>query len=225
MNLIDVYIILGIGLGAVIGFKRGFIKSTVIFVGTILVFLLAFKFKSLLATFLYTNFPFFKFGGLSSLNLLLYEGIAFIILLIILFVALKLIVTLSGVIEKILKMTVILAIPSKILGLIVGAIQSYVIIYFMLLILSFPVFNFKMLNDSKGKEVMFNYTPILSKATKTTKIMFDKIFDIKEEDIKTDIDKENIDEKILEVIKESGIIAKDNITKLINDGKLMPKEE
>ncbi len=225
MNLVDVLIILGIGLGAVVGFKRGFIKSTVIFVGTILVFFLAFKFKSLLATFLYSNFPFFKFGGLSSLNLLLYEVISFIILLIVLFIVLKVVVALTGIIEKVLKWTVILAIPSKILGLLVGALQSYVIIYFVLLILSFPIFNIKMVKESKGKEIMYDYTPILAKVTDTTMDMFDKIFDIKKEDIKTDIDKENMDEKILEVIKESGIIAKDNITKLVNEGKLMPKEE
>ncbi len=225
MSLVDVLIILGIGLGAVIGFKRGFIKSIVIFLGTILVFYLAFKFKSLLGAFLYSNFPFFKMGGLSSLNLLLYEGIAFIVLLILLFILLKVLVTISGIIEKILDWTVILAIPSKILGLVVGALHSYVIIYIVLVILSFPIFNIKMVNESKGKELMMNYTPILSKVTDDTMVVFDKIFDIRKEDIKTDIDKENMDKQILEVIKESGIIAKDNILELVKDGKLIPKEE
>lgn len=225
MSLVDVLIILGIGLGAVIGFKRGFIKSIVIFLGTILVFYLAFKFKSLLGAFLYSNFPFFKMGGLSSLNLLLYEGIAFIVLLILLFILLKVLVTISGIIEKILDWTVILAIPSKILGLVVGALHSYVIIYIVLVILSFPIFNIKMVNESKGKELMMNYTPILSKVTDDTMVVFDKIFDIRKEDIKTDIDKDNMDKQILEVIKESGIIAKDNILELVKDGKLIPKEE
>ena len=225
MNLVDVLIILGIGLGAVIGFKRGFIKSIVIFLGTILVFYLAFNFKSPLAAFLYTNFPFFDLGGLSSLNLLLYEGISFIVLLILLFILLKVLVTVSGIIEKILKMTVILAIPSKILGLVVGALQSYVIMYIVLLILSFPIFNIKMVNESKGKEIMFSYTPLFSKITDNTMSTFDKIFDITSEDITTPIDKENADKQILEIIKESGIVTKDNIVELIKDGKLIPKEE
>ena len=45
---------------------------------------------------------------------------------------------------------------------------------------------------------------------------------ITEEEIK-DIKKENADQAILEILKESGIIAKENIVKLIEEGKL--KEE
>jgi len=42
MNIVDVIILLFIGLGAVMGFARGFFKQTVIFVGTILVVVLSF---------------------------------------------------------------------------------------------------------------------------------------------------------------------------------------
>ena len=70
--------------------------------------------------------------------------------------------------------------------------------------------------------MMLNYTPILSNITNKTIETFDKIFDITEEEIK-DIKKENADQAILEILKESGIIAKENIVKLIEEGKL--KEE
>lgn len=223
MNIVDIIIIALLIIGGLIGFKRGFIKSLVIFLGTILVFYLAFKFKSPVAEILYNNFPFFDFDGLKSLNLLLYEGIAFIILFIVLFIVLKILIIVSGIIETMLKWTVILAIPSKILGIVVGMLHFYVIIYIALLILSFPMFNIKSINESKGREIMLKYTPLLSKVTDTTINTLDKIFDIKEEEINTDLDKENIDKQILEVIKESGIIAKDNIVELIKDGKL--KEE
>ncbi len=223
MNIVDIVIILLIVVGALVGFKRGFIKSVVIFLGTILVFYLAFKFKSPVAAFLYKNFPFFDFNGLKSLNLLLYEGIAFILLLIGLFILLKVLILVSGIIEAILKMTVILAIPSKILGLIVGALHSYVIIYIVLLILSFPMFSIKSVQESKGRQIMLEYTPLLSKVTDKTIITLDKVFEIKEGQITTDIDKDNMDKKILEVIKESGLITKDNIVELIKKGKL--KEE
>lgn len=223
MNIVDIIIIALLILGGLIGFKRGFIKSLVIFLGTILVFYLAFKFKSPVAEILYKNFPFFDFNGLKSLNILLYEGIAFIVLLIVLFIVLKVLIIVSGIIETMLKWTVILAIPSKVLGLVVGLLHFYVIIYITLLILSFPMFNIKSVKESKGRELMLNYTPLLSKVTDTTISTLDKVFDIKEEDINTDLDKENMDKQILEVIKESGIIAKDNILELIKDGKL--KEE
>lgn len=224
MNIVDVLIILGIGLGAVIGFKRGFIKSIVIFIGLLLVFYLSFKFKGPVGALLYNNFPFFKFGGLTALNLILYEWISFILLLILFFIVLQVLVMVSGIIEKILKMTVILAIPSKILGFIVGALQSYVIIYLILLVLSFPIFNIVQVKESKGRELILNKTPLLSSLTDKTIDTFDKIFDIKLEDINTD-NKDTTNEKILEIIKESGIITKDNITKLIEKGKLKEKEE
>lgn len=222
MNIVDVIIILTLALGAILGFKRGLIKSTVILLGTILVFYIAFKLKSPVATLLYQNFPFFDFDGIKSLNLLLYEGIAFIILLVVLFILLKILIMVSGIIEKMLKMTVILAIPSKLLGMVVGFLHSYVIIYIVLLLISFPVFNIKIVKESKGREMMLNYTPLLSNITNKTIETFDKIFDITEEEIK-DIKKENADQAILEILKESGIIAKENIVKLIEEGKL--KEE
>ncbi len=46
MNIIDVLIILIIGLGAVVGFKRGFFKETVMTVGFVLVFIISYLFKN-----------------------------------------------------------------------------------------------------------------------------------------------------------------------------------
>ena len=79
MNIVDVIIILFLGLGAVTGFVRGFFKQTVMFVGTILVVVLAFLLKNPLSMILYENLPFFQMGGLTALNILLYEALAFII--------------------------------------------------------------------------------------------------------------------------------------------------
>ena len=79
MNIVDVIILLFLGLGAVTGFIRGFFKQTVISVGTILVIVLSFILKNPLSMILYENLPFFKMGGLTSLNILLYETFAFII--------------------------------------------------------------------------------------------------------------------------------------------------
>ena len=76
MNIVDTIILLGLFLGAVTGFVRGFFKQTVIFLGTILVVVLAFLIKNPLSTIMYQNLPFFKFGGIyagvTSLNIILY---------------------------------------------------------------------------------------------------------------------------------------------------------
>ena len=92
MNIVDTIILLGLFLGAVTGFVRGFFKQTVIFLGTILVVVLAFLIKNPLSTIMYQNLPFFKFGGLTALNILVYEVIAFIIAVTILTLILAIII-------------------------------------------------------------------------------------------------------------------------------------
>jgi uncharacterized membrane protein required for colicin V production len=219
MNLVDVIILLSLALGAVIGFKRGFFKQTVMFLGIILVFYLAFKLKGPVSVFLYDNFPFFDFQGLTSLNILLYEGIAFIVVLIILYIVLKILIAVSGIVEKILDFTIILAIPSKILGLIMGVLESYVIIYLVLFVLSFPVFNIKMIEESSYKDAILNNTPLLSSITSKTTKLFHDIFEIKDEKIEDD-EADGVDKKIFDIIVNSGIIATDKLNELVESGKL-----
>ena len=116
MNLIDVISILIILLFGVIGLKRGVIRSLVQFVGTCAVLVLAFVFKDALAGFLMQYLPFFDFGGIfqgiSSINILIYELLSFIVIYILMYCVLSIIINLAGLVEKLLDLTVILAIPS-----------------------------------------------------------------------------------------------------------------
>ena len=79
MNVIDVAVILMILCAGVVGFKRGFFKQIVMTVGLLLVYVLAFKLKDPLASWMSLNLPFFNFNGLTMLNVILYQTIAFII--------------------------------------------------------------------------------------------------------------------------------------------------
>ena len=175
MNIVDVIIILFLGLGAVTGFIRGFFKQTVMFVGTILVVVLAFLLKNPLSMILYENLPFFKMGGLTALNILLYEALAFIICIAILTIALNIIIKISGIIETVLNFTIILALPSKLLGMLVGLIQSVVIIYVILFIASMPVFDVKDLSKSKYAKIILEKTPIISNVTNDAVNTFNEI--------------------------------------------------
>ena len=119
LSVLDAVILLFLLLGAVLGFKKGIIKSVVSFIGTILVIVLSFTFKNALSEFLYLHFPFFHVG-VDVLNVLIYEGIAFLILFSLLSILLRVVIKISGIIETVLKFTIILGIPSKILGAIFG---------------------------------------------------------------------------------------------------------
>lgn len=220
MNIIDMIIIVCIILGALTGFKRGFFKQTVIFVGTILVVFFAFILKNPLSLVLYKNLPFFKLWGLNSLNILLYEVLAFIIALTILSIVFSIIIKVSGIIEMVLKATIVLAIPSKILGMIVGIIQSIVILYVILFIASLPVFKIPFIKESNLSSLILSKTPIISSVADSVVISFEEVSNTIiyiGNDIK---DAQNTNNRIAEVLIKNKVITIDNIKYLVDNGKL-----
>ncbi len=215
MNIVDVIVILILLGGAVVGFKRGVVKQIVKFVGSVAVFVGAFIFKTPLAMFLHNNFPFINFDGLSSLNILLYEVIAFILLLIIFGIAFKLLCLISGWIEKLFKMTVILGIPSKILGAVVGFFEAYLFVFIIMLVLSAQIINIKAVNESYSKDYILNKTPILSSLSANIVTTFTEIWELRNSE-----EKENLDQQIYEILENNEFITRENIMKLIESGKI-----
>lgn len=172
MNIVDILIVLLILLFGVIGFGRGVFKQTVIFGGELLVLIIAFIFKSPIGNWLCLNLPFFDFGGIfkgvSSINIFVYQLIGFLLITVVLSAILGILVSVTGVIEKILKFTIILGIPSKILGAIVGFIEGFVVVFVSLFIVNQPMFNIEFVNESKLKPIVLNSVPGLSSAIKPT---------------------------------------------------------
>ena len=121
VSIIDAIIIILLLFGAVVGFKAGVIKSAVYFLGTLLIIFLSFQLKNPIYVFLYLHLPFFNFGGelagVTVFNILIYEGIAFLIVFAILEVLLKVVVFASGILESLLRLTIVFGLFSKILGL------------------------------------------------------------------------------------------------------------
>ena len=166
MNIIDIAIILLLISGMVLGFKRGFTTQLVSSIGFILVVVISFIMKNPVSAFLYEHLPFFKFAGIikgvSVLNIALYEVFAFLIVLSLLTAILKVIMSVTNIFETLLKITIVLAPLSKIGGAIVGLIEAYVWTFIILYIMSLPVFNFDVINNSKYKDKILKHTPILS---------------------------------------------------------------
>lgn len=223
MNIVDVIIILVILFGAVIGFKRGFFKQTLVSLGWIAVVILSFMFKESLALFLINNFPFINLGGIfegvKSINILIYETAAFLILGALFTIILKILIGLSGILEKALNFTIFLGIPSKILGALMGAIEAYIVVFIVLFIVTLPVFNFKIVNESKYKDQVLSGTPLISKyATKTVKV-FDEIVALKDKH-KDEVDGSAFDKDIIKLLIDNNIVTEDTIIRLKNENKL-----
>ena len=228
--MLDIIIILFILIGGLIGFKRGIIKQSVVTIGMILVLIFSFILKNPVSSFLYEHLPFFNIGGLykniSVLNILVYEVIAFLIVFSVLSIVYLIIVKFSSIIERLLKVTVVLAIPSKILGAILGIIEYYLISFIILFVLVQPVFGFndnKFIKDSKLKDIIIDKTPIVSKYISPTVETIDEVVTLtKNKDEYTD---EEFNCKITDIMVKNKVIEKKSLDYLYESGKIKEKCE
>ena len=137
INILDIGLILIFIMFFIVGFKRGVIKELVQFIGTIIVFVLAYTFKGVIGNLLCTYLPFIKFKGviegISTINILMYQLIAFILVFSILLIVYEIILKVSNVLQKVVNMTIVLIIPSKILGGIISFLKVYLIVFVILL--------------------------------------------------------------------------------------------
>ena len=183
MNLVDVLILIFIIVGGLAGFREGFTKSVVKFLGLIIVLILSFLLKNFVSGILMRFFPFIPFSGfikgVTVLNIAFYEVIAFALVFSILMVVLKILSTTSSIFEKVLSFTIILGIPSKILGALVGLVRNYIVVFFVLYFLAMPNFSgVSVIEGSKYKDSILRKTPFLSEVADTSIKVFDEFKDL-----------------------------------------------
>ncbi len=225
MNLLDVIIILVILMEAVIGFKKGFFYKTVSFLGFFLIIILSYYLKNPLSILMYENLPFFNFGGIFAgvtiLNIALYEIIAFLIVSIILTIIFRLILVATKLFEKLLNMTIILGIPSKILGIVVGAIEGVVICFIGLYVLSLPFVNTDVdfIKESKYKDMILTKTPFLAGSADDSIKIYEEFAGIRSS-YQNNTNSENFNYDTLDLFLKRGLITVDSVKKLDEKGKL-----
>ena len=224
MNIVDLIIIILILFGAVIGFKRGFTKSLVSAVGLIAIVIIAFLLKNPVSTVLYEHLPFFQFGGVikgvTVLNIALYELLAFIIVLAILGIVLKILMIATSIFERILTLTIILGVPSKILGAIIGALEWFILVFIGLYVLNMPVVNVKEINNSTLAPKILNNTPILSGVIKDTNDVINEFASIKDRYTDKNVDTNEFNKETLDLFLKYNVVSVDSVDKLIKDNKL-----
>lgn len=224
MNIVDLIIIIVILFGAVIGFKRGFTKSLVSAVGLIAIVIIAFLLKNPVSTVLYEHLPFFQFGGVikgvTVLNIALYELLAFVIVLAVLGIVLKILMIATSIFERILTLTIILGIPSKILGAIIGALEWFILVFIGLYVLNMPVVNVKEINNSTLAPKILNNTPILSGVIKDTNAVINEFASIKDKYTDKNVDTNEFNKETLDLFLKYNVVSVDSVDKLIKDNKL-----
>lgn len=223
MNIVDVCIIIILILGILVGSKRGFTKQLVSCFGFIITVILAFLLKNPVSIFLYEHLPFFSFAGIlkgvTILNILLYEVLAFLLVLTLLTILWRVLLIATSIFEKFLNATIILGIPSKILGALLGLLENYVWIFILLYVLTLPFFNLSIIDESKFKEPILKQTPILSNFTLDKVEVIDEFSNLKDEyEITKDANKFNLE--ALDLFLKYEVVTVDSIELLIKQDKL-----
>lgn len=224
MSIIDIIFIIFILIGGYVGFKQGFTKSVVNFLGIIIITGLSFFLKNPLSRLFMNIFPFFPFSGflkgVTVLNIVLYELLAFMTIFIILFTTLKIVSKTSSIFEKILSFTIILGIPSKILGAIFGILKNYVIVFFVIYYLAMPNFSdFSIVSDSKLKDPILKNTPFLSLVANNSLKVMEEFSSIKEKYINTD-NNNQFNLETLDIFLKYHVTTVETVRDLTNSGKI-----
>lgn len=227
LRIVDAIILLVILLGGVIGFKEGVIKRLTSVIGLVVVVILSFMLKNFVSVLFYENLPFFNlwgiFKGIQVVNIIFYEVLAFVIVSSVLMLIYRVLLMITGIVEKILKATIILSIPSKILGFFVGLIENYIWVYIVLFILTLPVFNINEIYNSKAAMFILKETPVLSKYTGKTVEIYQEIYDVI--DNKGNKSTEEVNKEALDVMLKYEIVTVESTDKLIEKNKIEIKDK
>lgn len=223
ISLVDAIIILLILMGGIVGYKNGAIKEGMQFIGMLFVVVVSFLLKDSLMVLLYENLPFFNFfgfiRGISAINILFYQLVAFLIIFLALTFILKVLIVITGFIEWMLRITIFLKIPSKILGIVVGVLEFYVYVFIILYVLNMPVFNLSYVAESKYGDAILNNTPILSGMVDDTVKAYTDVWKIIEN--KDDMTNTEINTLVLVKLLDNKLITVDSAKKLVDANKII----
>ena len=223
MNIVDIIIIILLLLYVAKGFSNGVLKESVTFVGGLAVIVLAFILKNPISVYMYENLPFFKLSGILSgitvLNVIIYELIAFLLVAAILLIVYELIIKISKILELVLKVTFILEIPSKLLGAVVGFIEGIVIIFLVLFVLIQFDTTRTYIRESKFGDPILAKTPILGSAIEPVYSSLKEIYEVAEH-YKDSTDRNQANLESLDILMKYKVIEAKNAQVLVDNGKL-----
>ena len=224
ISILDIALILILFMFAVGGLRKGAIKEAVSLVGIVAVFVIAFLLKGVLGNLLCKFLPFFDFAGnlegVTVLNILLYQLVAFIIIYSLLFSVYVIVVKISSGIQKLVNMTIVLWIPSKIIGALIAFVTGYIVIFAVLLVLLIPLKDSNLFKDSKVANYIVYDSPILSSSSESISNSVNEIYDLSEELSRGKIDKNEANLQTMDILLKYKIVSPKTAKQLVALDKL-----
>lgn len=224
MNVFDIIISIFLVMSGIVGFKKGAIKGVVNLIGMIAIFYIAYLFKGIVGDFLCVNLPFFEMFGnfkdIDILNVFLYQLIGFLVVFGVLYSVFAIILNITGVIQKIVDYTIILTLPSKIIGIIIGLLEGYLVLFIIFLVASVPFENALIYRESEFINKILYETPILSSSTEDITKSTKEILNLAKELQNNEKNKEQVTIETADIMLKYNIVSSKVLEKVYQKDKL-----
>lgn len=224
LNIFDVGIILLLIMFLIVGFKNGVIREAFSLIGIIAVFILSFVFKGLLGNLMCIILPFFKLSGViegfSVINILIYQIIAFMLVFAILLTIYEIFLKISKFIQKLVNLTIILILPSKLLGAVVSLIKGVTVLFAVFIVLMIPLKNSELFTGSTMVNQILYKTPILSQSSNNFINTVEEIYNLAEKVSNKEISTNDANLELLDMMLKHKIVNKSTVESLVKLHKL-----
>ena len=224
LNIFDVGIILLLIMFLIVGFKNGVIREAFALIGIIAVFILSFVFKGLLGNLMCIILPFFKLSGViegfSVINILIYQIIAFMLVFAILLTIYEIFLKISKFIQKVVNLTIILILPSKLLGAVVSLIKGVIVLFAVFIVLMIPLKNSELFTGSTMVNQILYKTPILSQSSNNYINTVEEIYNLAEKVSNKEIITNDANLELLDMMLKHKIVNKSTVESLVKLHKL-----
>lgn len=221
MNLVDICLLVVILYCIIAGYRSGVIKTLVKLVGLFIVACASYYLKDIVADFLITHLPFYNYGGetgtITSVNIMVYQAVAFVFLFIILYSVLNIILIFAGLVDRLIKMTVIFAMPDKILGGVVGFVEGVMYSFIIVFAISqIPHSQQELVSESIANDLLMK-TPIIRNVFGSASTAGQEVASIL---LDSELSAESKDITILQTLIMYGMISADKAQSLIDSNKI-----
>ena len=224
LNIFDVGIILLLIMFLIVGFKNGVIREAFALIGIIAVFIFSFVFKGLLGNLMCIILPFFKLSGIiegfSVINILIYQIIAFMLVFAILLTIYEVFLKISKFIQKLVNLTIILILPSKLLGAVVSLIKGVIVLFAVFIVLMIPLKNSELFTGSTMVNQILYKTPILSQSSNNFINTVEEIYNLAEKVSNKEISTNDANLELLDMMLKHKILNKSTVESLVKLHKL-----
>ncbi len=220
INIFDIGIILLFIMFLIVGVKRGVIKEVVSLLAIILVFILSFSLKGIVGNIFCMLLPFFNWDGFVVFNIFFYQVLAFLIVFCIMLIIYEASLKISKFLQKVVNATIILWLPSKILGGIVSFVKGYLILFIIFLFLVIPLSNVDMFNKSKCVNFILYKTPVISSYTQDFVKPIREVVDLSNKATNGTITVNEANLQALDIMLKYKVVDKKTVNSLIEIEKL-----